>query len=224
MKFEDKGFLINKNKYNENSVIAEFYTENNGKVSGLIFGATSTKIKNFLLIGNLFNVQYNLKNQNRAGYFKIEIEKIFTPFFLEDKIKLNCILYSLNLIKILTVENQCNIKIYNHLFKLYELLNSDEWIKKFIFWELEIIKFVGYDINFSEYVETNELINNKSYIQTSDGSKMIPSFLINNNKLPINNEVLKDGLKIVGDFLNKSVLIPNNISYPSSRSEFIKLI
>ena len=54
MKFEDKGFLINKNKYNENSVIAEFYTKNNGKVTGIIFGATSTKIKNFLLIGNQF--------------------------------------------------------------------------------------------------------------------------------------------------------------------------
>ena len=36
MKFEDKGFLLSKNKYNENSVIAEFLLENNGKVSGLI--------------------------------------------------------------------------------------------------------------------------------------------------------------------------------------------
>ena len=41
MNFEDKGFLINKSRYNENSVIAEFFTKNNGKVSGLIFGATS---------------------------------------------------------------------------------------------------------------------------------------------------------------------------------------
>ena len=49
MKFEDKGFLISKNKYNENSAIAEFYTSNYGKVSGLIFGATSTKLKNFFI-------------------------------------------------------------------------------------------------------------------------------------------------------------------------------
>ena len=100
MKFEDKGFLISKNKYNENSAIAEFYTENNGKVSGIIFGATSLKIKNFLLLGNLFSIQFNSKNQNRVGYFKVEIEKIFTPHYLNDKIKLNCIIYSLNLIKI----------------------------------------------------------------------------------------------------------------------------
>ena len=224
MNFEDKGFLINKSRYNENSVIAEFFTKNNGKVSGLIFGATSQKIKSFLLIGNLFNVQFNSKNQNRAGYFKVEIEKIYTPYFLEDKIKLNCILYSLNLVKILTVENQSNINLYEQFNKLYEILNEEDWIKKFIFWELEVIKLVGYDIDFNEYVDVNDLKNNKLYVKTSDGLKEIPFFLLKDDNTKINNDLLKDGLKIVGDFLNKSVLIPNNINYPLSRSEFIKLI
>ena len=224
MKFEDKGFLISKNKYNENSVIAEFFTENNGKVSGIIFGATSIKIKNFLLIGNQFNIQYNSKNSNRSGYFKVEIEKIFTPHFLDDKIKLKCILYSLYLIKILTVENQLNKNIYNQFFKLYELLNHDEWIKKFIFWELEVIKLVGYDINFRDYVNDNKLKENLPYVLTYDGSKEVPSFLFKKDENKINNDQLKDGLKIVGEFLNKSVLIPNNINFPLSRNEFIKLI
>ncbi len=133
-------------------------------------------------------------------------------------------MYSLNLIKILTVENQSNKKIYNQFYKLYELLNQKEWIKKFIFWELEVIKLVGYDINFNDYVDSQELKNNQSYILTFDGSKEIPSFLLKNNNNQINNDELKDGLKIVGDFLNKSVLIPNNINYPLSRNEFIKLI
>ena len=224
MKFEDKGFLVNKNKYNENSIIAEFFTENNGKVSGIIFGATSTKIKNFLFIGNLFNIQFNAKNPNRAGYFKVEIEKIFTPYYLDDKIKLNCILYSLNLIKILTVENQTNKKIFDQLYQLFELFKSEDWIKKFIFWELEMIKLVGYDINFLDYIDKNKMLNNETYVPTFDGSKKIPSFLLRKNSSKTTNEELKEGLKIVGDFLNKSVLIPNNINYPTSRNEFIKLI
>ena len=223
MRFEDKGFLINKVKYNENSVIADFFTENNGKVTGLIFGATSTKIKNFLLIGNHFNVQFNSKN-NKAGYFKVEIEKIFTPHFLDNKIKLNCILYALNLIKILTVEYQSNLKIYNQFYSFFELLNSEDWIKKFIFWELEIIKLVGYDINFIDYIDKNKFKSSESYAQTLDGTKEIPSFLFQNDSSEINQDELKAGLKVVGDFLNKSVLIPNNINYPLLRNEFIKLI
>ena len=224
MKFEDEGFLLSKNKYNENSVIAEFFTKNNGKVSGLIFGATSAKIKNFLLIGNHFNIQFNSKNQNKAGYFKTEIEKIFTPHFLDDKIKLNCILYSLNLIKILTVENQSNKKIYNQLLNLFELLNREDWIKTFIFWELEVIKLVGYDIDFNDYIDQKKIKIDEPYVKSIDGSKKIPVFLLKKNNSIINYKVLKDGLKIVGDFLNKTILIPNNINFPLSRIEFLKSI
>ena len=224
MKFEDEGFLLSKNKYNENSVIAEFFTKKNGKVSGIIFGATSAKIKNFLLIGNHFNIQFNSKNQNKAGYFKTEIEKIFTPYFLDDKIKLNCILYSLNLIKILTVENQSNRKIYNQLFNLFELLNREDWIKTFIFWELEVIKLVGYDIDFNDYIDQKKIKIDEPYVKSIDGSKKIPVFLLKKNNSIINYEVLKDGLKIVGDFLNKTILIPNNINFPLSRIEFLKSI
>ena len=224
MKFADKGFLLKKNKFNENSVIAEFFTENNGKATGIIFGATSVKIKNFLLIGNLFNLQFNSKNQSRAGYFKVEIDKIFTPHFLDNKVKLNCIIYSLYLIKILSVENQANEKIFNQIFKLYELLNRSNWIKQFIFWELEIIKLVGYDINFKDYVDLSLTNDNQSYVSTSDGTKKIPSFLLSKDDTEVNIDELKIGLKVVGNFLNKSVLTPNNINYPSSRSEFTKLI
>ncbi len=224
MKFEDKGFLILKNKYSENSVIAEFFTKNNGKVSGIIFGATSTKIKNFLLIGNEFNIQFNAKNQNRAGYFKVEIENIYTPFFLDDRIKLNCILYSLNLIKILTVENQSNKNIYNQFYRLYEILNNENWIKNFIFWELEVIKLVGYDINFNDYVDKNNSLNNLKYIQTFDGTKKIPSFLLKKDNSHVDKKELKEGFKIVGDFLNKSILMPNNIKYPLTRTDFTNLI
>jgi len=46
MNWDDKGFLISKTKYNENSIIAEFFTMNYGEVSGMLFGATSRKIKN----------------------------------------------------------------------------------------------------------------------------------------------------------------------------------
>ena len=38
MIWQDKGYLLSQYKYNENSVIANFYTEKHGKVSGIIFG------------------------------------------------------------------------------------------------------------------------------------------------------------------------------------------
>ena len=64
MIWDDIGFLLNKNRYNENSLISEIYTKNFGKVSGIIFGGTSKKIKNYLQIGNKLYVNYNSKNEN----------------------------------------------------------------------------------------------------------------------------------------------------------------
>ena len=37
MIWDDTGFLISKNRYNENSLISEIYTKNHGKVSGYNF-------------------------------------------------------------------------------------------------------------------------------------------------------------------------------------------
>jgi DNA repair protein RecO (recombination protein O) len=45
MSWDDVGFLVSKNKYNENSLITEIFTKDHGKVSGIIFGGTSKKIK-----------------------------------------------------------------------------------------------------------------------------------------------------------------------------------
>ena len=45
MHWEDVGFLLSKKKYNENSIIAEFYSLNHGKCSGIIYGGPSRKEK-----------------------------------------------------------------------------------------------------------------------------------------------------------------------------------
>ena len=41
MNWDDTGFLLSKNRYNENSVISEIFPQDHGKVSGIIFGGTS---------------------------------------------------------------------------------------------------------------------------------------------------------------------------------------
>ena len=85
MQWEDKGYLLSKNRYNENSVIAEIFTKKHGKISGIIFGATSKKLKNYLQIGNKFYTNFNSKSNDRLGYFKLEIDQVLTPIYFENK-------------------------------------------------------------------------------------------------------------------------------------------
>ena len=81
MNWDDLGFLLSKSRYNENSIIAEIFTKSHGKVSGIIFGGTSKRIKNYLQIGNNLHVNFNSKSENRIGYFKIEINQAKSPYF-----------------------------------------------------------------------------------------------------------------------------------------------
>ena len=223
MNWQDKGYLLSLNKYNENSSIAEFYTENNGKIVGVIFGSTSKKIKSYLLIGNKFHINSKLREDGRLGYLKVEIDEIKTPVYLENKKKLFCIIYCMNLIKILTVENENNVEIYNLLEKLFKIIELDNWLVEFLYLELNILKSVGYDINFKDYVVDKNINGQTKYIVDSS-QKFIPNFLIDKSLSPENINDIYSGYSIVGDFLDKTILRPNNINFPISRTEFGKLI
>ena len=147
MHWVDKGYLLSKNKYNENSVIAEIFTQNHGKTSGIIFGANSKKNKNYLQIGNKLHINYNSKNDSKIGSFKFEIDEILSPKFFDNQKKLSCITSAINLVKILTVESQENFEIYNLINSLFKILNDPLWLKNYIFWELKLFKLIGYDLS-----------------------------------------------------------------------------
>ena len=153
MNWDDIGFLISKNRYNENSLISEIFTKNHGKVSGIIFGGTSKKIKNYLQIGNKLHVNFNSKSENKIGYFKIEILKALSPIYFDNSKKLSCIAAAMNLIKILTVDFQSNKNIYDLIDNFYSILESNNWLKKYILWELELFKNLGYSLEFKDLVD-----------------------------------------------------------------------
>ncbi|MDA7837801.1 DNA repair protein RecO [Candidatus Pelagibacter sp.] len=225
MNWDDSAYLVSKNRYSENSIIAEVFTENHGKISGIIFGGTSKKIKNYLQIGNKIYVNYNSKSVTRIGYFKIEILKALTPLYFDENQKLSCITSAMHLIKLLTAEAQSNKEIFKLINKFFEILTSDNWIQKYIFWELELLKLLGYDLELKTMAE-KEIVDSEVnyYVKSSTEKKSIPNFLIDENNIDVNLKNLLKGLKLVSDYLEKSILKPNNLNLPTSRTHFINLL
>ncbi len=225
MNWDDTCFLLSKNKYNENSLICEMFTNNHGKVSGIIFGGTSKKIKNYLQIGNKLYVNFNSKSENKIGYFKVEIENALSPLYFDDPKKLSCISSAMNLIKTLTAENQINNAIYDLIENFYVFLKDDNWIKNYIFWELELFKILGYDLTFKDLVDKKIIGNEFQYFsKSSSDKKIVPNFLVDKTEKPESLQNLLSGLKIVTDYLDKSILKPNNLTQPISRLQFINTL
>ena len=47
---------------------------------------------------------------------------------------------------------------------LFKILDQESWIIKFLFWELNIYKEIGYEIDFKDYVKDRLSESNNNYI------------------------------------------------------------
>jgi DNA repair protein RecO (recombination protein O) len=225
MNWKDSGYLLSKNQYNENSVIVEIFTKKHGKISGIIFGGSSKKVKNYLQVGNKLHLNFSSKNDSRLGYIKVEIDKVLTPFYFDNNEKLACIVSAMNLVKLLTVESQENINIYILINNFFLLLKKNDWLKDFVFWELQLLKLIGYDLELKNIVDV-EIVNGQKqfFVQRNNEKKFIPNFLIETRSNKIDNKSIINGLKLVGNYIDKSILKPNNNSFPGSRIDCVKMM
>ena len=87
------------------------------------------------------------------------------------------------------------------------------------------MKLVGYDLELNKIVN-KEIINNKTtyFVQSRTEKKIVPNFLVDLDYDEFDNNMLLNGLKLVGDYLEKNILKPNNLNYPTQRLDFIKIL
>ena len=84
---------------------------------------------------------------------------------------------------------------------------------------------MGYDLELKTIVE-KEIVDSEVnyYVKSSTEKKSIPNFLIDENNTDVSLKNLLKGLKLVSDYLEKSILKPNNLNLPTSRTNFINLL
>ena len=70
---------------------------------------------------------------------------------------------------------------------------------------------------------SKEFLNNEHVyvVKSKTESKVIPNFLIDKDVHIDDLATLLKGLKLVDDFLEKTILKPSNLNYPISRTSFI---
>ena len=89
MNWEAECYLLSKKKFRENANIINVLSRSKGKISGVVYGGNSRKIRNYLQLSNKLYVIYNSKNENRMGYFKTELIKPISPLYLMTKKELH---------------------------------------------------------------------------------------------------------------------------------------
>ena len=216
MNWQDEGYILAKNKFRENAVILEVFTKNFGKVSGIVYGGSSRKVKNHLQIANKIFIIYNSKNQNKIGYFKTELIKAISPKYFNNPKKIICLSSLSSILKILLPENEVQKKIYNSLDAFIKNLNEKNWLLHYLNWEIELIRDLGFglNINFENYS-----LNGKKTLdyKVDDVVYKIPIFILIKKFENINTEDISDALIFSRSLMENKFFLPNNLRLPFSR-------
>ncbi len=216
MYWTDEGYLLSKSNFNENSLIIETFTSKHGKYSGIVYGGSSRKQKSNFQIGNQILLNWRSKGENRPGYFNIELIKPISPIFFDDKKRSVCILSAASILKILLPERQTNENVYNSFEKMLNQLNLENWIQLYIYWELSLIKELGYEINLLNMKNSDLMINNSIVINNK--SFEIPKILVNKDLKVKHNKDIKEALIFNKNLLIENFILPNKLRFPLFRN------
>ena len=113
-------------------------------------------------------------------------------------------------------ERQINKKIYYSFERLIEFLNFDNWIKFYIFWELSLIKELGFEIDFLGNNNLNEI--NKKTVEINNQHFQIPRMLLQQHVNKASNNDIREALIFNKSIILQNFILPNRLRFPLSRN------
>ena len=217
MNWEDECYLLSKRKFRENAKIINVFSQTKGKVSGVVYGGNSRKIRNYLQISNKLFIVHNSKSENKLGYFKTELVKPISPMYFNDKKRTTALISVCSILNVLLPESQPNKKIYKSFEDFIGSINLKNWIILYIFFELNLIKDLGYDPDLDRF--NDSIINSDiKKVKIDTFTYDVPQYLIS-KKIPekIPNDLIKKSLYFTRNIIQNRFYIPNNLPFPKSR-------
>jgi hypothetical protein len=223
---KELGILLFYKLSSENNLFLKFLSENDEIITGLSFGGASKKKKNIYQIGYFLDFNIKKKNNNFPKSITAELSKPYYNNIFNDKYKIHCLLAIVSLLNVSIIEGQ---KI-NGLFKstryiINIIANKEKWITDFFLFLLNLLKLIGYEIDFSKN-SYNQYFNLETLqFENILGLKSIkfPHNLIKKQEI-INYENATSFFKIFETILQTYHLTNMNLTIPVSYLNFKKII
>ena len=173
--------------------------------------------RNFLQVSNKLFIIHSSKSENKLGYFKTELVKPISPIYFNDKERSTALVSLCYILNTLLPESQPNKAIYKSFEDFLSSINLDDWIILYIFFELKLLKDLGFDPNLSKFRSEDSTIEFKK-MKIDTFIYDIPNFLIH-GKFPkkISNQLIKKSLYFTRNLIQNKFFIPNNLPFPKMR-------
>ena len=244
MRLSDQGIILSVKKYSESSLIVKILSKDHGVYSGFVrggssvskkFSSKSTLYQNF----NLVDFEWSSRIEDNLGFFKVELKKSFLGDVIANPITLSSLSTIAAIIEQNVLEREPSEEIFSGLLNLLQNLNCEKeiFLKKYIQFEIELLKILGYGIDLSECAATGVTANlhfvspkSARAVCLEAGEKYrdkllaLPQFLLIDKNLTATKNDLLNGLKLSGFFIEKYLAKKPANEVFSARNQLLNLV
>jgi len=237
MEWTDEGIIISVRAHGETSAIADVFTREHGRTSGLIRGGRSRQMRPILQIGNHVEARWSARLSEHLGNFRVELLRGYAAGVMDAPARLAGLSSMCTLLRLLP-ERDAHPSLYEiTMFVLGFLDDDDAWPALMVRWELALLEELGFGLDLSECAATG---NNDQLIYVSpktgravsasagepykDVLLPLPSFLIKGAGIQLQSGDVAAGYHMLGFFFEKHVFQPRGEALPDIRSRMIELV
>lgn len=228
MEWQDNGVILSVRPHGETGGVVSILTENHGRTAGYVYGAVSTKTRGVLEIGNEVAIDWKAKAPGQLGTFSLELNKSHAANVMDDPLKLTALQAACALADKTMPENEKHAGVYEATRALLASFAGELWGPSYIFWEIGLLRELGFGLDLSKCVSTGE-VENLLYVSPKSGCAVsagageiykekllkLPPFL--RGEARFDTADILDGLKLTGHFLLHRVFSQAHANLPEPR-------
>lgn len=215
MEWQDEGIILHTKTLGERKQVISLFTLAHGRCAGVFHG--TQKSKGWMQCGGKVKARWGARLENHVGHWTLEPLRSTTAYLLDAPGPLSALLSATTLCQLALPERQ----IYPHLYEQFQIflqgLTSPLWARSYVFFELILLKELGYGLDLETCAVTGTALNLvavsprtgravcESVAKPYEGRLLpLPSFIYK-EIVPDDKEIL-DALRLTGYFLERYVL------------------
>lgn len=226
--WQDRAIILSVRPHGENAGVVSALTRLRGRHAGYVHGAKSSKMRGVLECGNAVTVQWSSRLDQDLGRFTVDLEKSNAAFVMDNPLKLTALQAACTLADKTLPEREPHPGVYDGFLALLDSFASDIWSAAYIFWELALLKELGFGLDLTRCASTGET-ENLAWVSPRTGCAVsyaaglpykerllkLPGFLTGQG-LQDEDEIAQ-GLKLTGYFLENRVFAQTHGGVPEAR-------
>ena len=220
MRWQEEGLLLDVRRYGETSALIDVFTMSLGRRMGLLKGAFNKKNKSVIQPGNQLFLTWNSKVEEGLGTFNVELIKSRYHIISQKNIGLELFNLICFLCSTFLPERISFDELYHQTILYIEReCNAKEKLEKYIQWELQLLKSLGFGLDLGRCVVSGSkddlkyvsprsgcAVSGKSGIGWEKKLLILPAFLNHITSMKVLSKAdLENGFKLTEYFIKKNL-------------------